>query len=192
MPLKKLKPEEKQSTETLIAAIERKDRRFRLFQTLFMVGTFILLIVIISAQQRTLDGVRDQLTQAKQIAAQTAERSKEQQDTILRRLDCMSVFFSQRDRTNLSIENIDKCTLNRDGDLQQFFTQQPGEEPQTTREQQAPSNLTPSTPPKEDEGAVTDPPADQPEVIEPRPPVTLDLPLIQLPSTCVLQILCVQ
>ncbi len=192
MPFKKLKLEEHGSAEALIHAIEQKDRRFRLFQTLFMVGTFIALIVIISAQQRTLDGVQAQLDQAKKVAQDQSQQSDESQATILRRLDCMSVFFSQRDRTNLSIENIDKCTLNRDGDLQQFFTQQPGEEPQTTREQQAPSNLTPSTPPRQDEGAVTDPPADQPEVIEPRPPVTLDLPLIQLPSTCVLQILCVQ
>jgi len=149
MPFKKLTEDELRDTDTLIYTIKRKNRHFHLFQTLFMITTFITLIIIISAQQRTLNGVRDQLTQAKQIASQTAERSKEQQDTILRRLDCMSVFFSQRDRTNLSIENIDKCTLNRDGDLQQFFIQEPGEQPETTREQQSssagPENLTPST-----------------------------------------------
>jgi len=190
MPLKKLKPEEKVSTEALIAAIERKDRRFRLFQTLFMVGTFILLILIISAQQRTLDGVRDQLTQAKQIASETAKRSQEQQDTILRRLDCMSVFFSQRDRTNLSIENIDKCTLNRDGDIQTFFTQQPGQEPETTREQQPSPNLTPSTTAPKSSSAPTQP-IEPPVTIEPKPPI-LDLPILSVPRTCLLELVCVQ
>lgn len=166
MPFNKLKPEEKQSTEALIATIERKDRRFRLFQTLFMVTTFVALIIIISAQQRTLNGVRDQLSQAKTIASETTERSKEQQDTILRRLDCMSVFFSQRDRTNLSIVNIDKCTLDRNGDLQQFFTQQPGQTPEITREQQPTPNLTPSAPPAQDEGAFTPTEPTTPSIIE--------------------------
>lgn len=136
MPLKKLKPEDMQDTTALIHAIERKDRRFRLFQLLFMITTFIALIIIISAQQRTLDGVRDQLSQAKSTAQEQNKQSKEQQATILRRLDCMTVFFSQTSRMNLSIENIDKCTLNRDGSLQQFFIQEPGQPPQTTREQQ--------------------------------------------------------
>lgn len=187
MPFKKLNAEELDSTDKLIHAIEVKDRRFRLFQTLFMVGTFLALIFIISAQQRTLNGVEEQLTQAKQIASDNSKQSKDQQDTILRRLDCMSVFFSQRDRTNLSIENIDKCTLNRDGNLQQFFTQQPGKEPETTREQQpssaGPSNLTPSTP-SEDEGATEEDP-----II---PPTTINLPLVETSPICVLKLLCVQ
>lgn len=191
MPFKKLKPEEHGSPEALIAAIERKDRRFRLFQTVFMVATFIALMVIIGAQQRTLDGVRDQLTQAKQIASDTAKRSKDQQDTILRRLDCMSVFFSQRDRQGLSIENIDKCTLNRDGDIQRFFIQQPGEAPETTREQQP--NLPQA--PESNQGPNPQGPVDQvplPPFIEPRDPPLLDLPLLNLPKSCVLELICLQ
>lgn len=192
MPLKPLTPEEKEDTRALLAAIERKDRRFRLFQTLFMVGTFLALIFIISAQQRTLSGVEEQLVQAKNIAAETAKRSKDQQDTILRRLDCMSVFFSQRDRTNLSIENIDKCTLNREGNLQQFFTQTPGEQPQTTKEQQPTQNLTPSPGATQSQGSTTDPIEDDDEIIEPRSPATLNIPFVELPKTCALGILCLE
>lgn len=191
MPFKKLKLEEHGSAEALIHAIEQKDRRFRLFQTLFMVGTFIALIVIISAQQRTLDGVQAQLDQAKKVAQDQSQQSDESQATILRRLDCMSVFFSQRDRTNLSIENIDKCTLNRNGNLQQFFIQEPGEAPETTREQQ-PQNLTPSTP-SQDEGATPGQGQTGGETLPPlTPPRTFDLPLLQIPKTCPLQLFCIE
>lgn len=127
MPLKKLSPEEihRNNTNELIAQIEKKDRRFRFFQTLFMVLTMLALVLVISAQQRTLDGVQSQLAQQKEIAAKADKSSKDQLATILRRFDCLTVFFSQTNRTNLSIEDIDKCTLNREGDLQQFFITTP-------------------------------------------------------------------
>jgi hypothetical protein len=194
MPLKPLTDEEKENTHNLLAAIERKDRRFRLLQTLFMVGTFLILIVIIGIQQRTLDNVRENQKQAEQVAVEATKRSQEQQDTILRRLDCMSVFFSQKDRTNLSIENIDKCTLNRGGDIQEFFIQKPGQEPETTREQQG-SNLPDST--TSQQGVVQnsnpkDPIQDSDEVIEPRPPLTIDTPIIDIPICVPLTGLCVR
>lgn len=195
MPLKKLREEEKATTESLIAAIERKDRRFRVFQTLFMVGTFVALIFIISAQQRTLSGVEEQLKQAKEVAQEEAKRSTDQQDTVLRRLDCMSVFFSQTNRTNLSIENIDRCTLSREGNLQEFFTQEPGQAPETTKEQQN-SNLAPSTTAPQTVVPNPDPSNEEvedEEQVEPRPPATLNVPLLELPSTCVpLLNLCVE
>jgi len=192
MPLKNLKPEELESTRTLIAAIERKDRRFRLFQTLFMVGTFLALIIIIGAQQRTLGELQESQKQAEQVAIETAKRSSEQQDTILRRLDCMSVFFNQTNRTNLTIDNIDKCTLSREGNIQEFFRQEPGEAPETTRE---PQNLTPSPAPRE-QGATSppeanpEPPIEQPPTVEPRPPLlTVPLPLVE-EEICLLGTIC--
>jgi len=121
-PLKKLKPlEPNADTNALIAQIESKDRRFRLAQTIFMVATFFALILIISAQQRTLAGVQNQLDQQKTIAKQSDDRAQDQLQTILRRFDCLTVFFSQKDRTNLTIKSIDQCTLDRGGDIQQFF-----------------------------------------------------------------------
>lgn len=138
MPLKKLTDEQvhQNNTNELIAQIEKKDRRFRFFQTLFMVLTMLALVLVISAQQRTLDGVRNQLTEQKRIAQTADDRSREQQATILRRLDCMAVFFSQTDRTNLAIDNIDKCTLDRNGSLQQFFKTNPGGDTETTKDPQ--------------------------------------------------------
>lgn len=143
MPFRKLRPEEMENTETLLAAIEHKDRRFRVFQTLFMVGTFIALIFIISAQQRTLSSVQQQLVEARKVAESQSKQTDDSQATILRRLDCLAVYFSQRNRTDLTIQDIDKCTLNRNGTAQQFFTQKSGEPPKTTTTEQ-PSNLAPA------------------------------------------------
>lgn len=191
MPFKKLKPEEHSDATALIAAIEHKDRRFRLFQMLFMVGTFIALIIIIGAQQRTLDGVRDQLTQAQQVAKSQSKEINDSQEVVLRRLDCLAVYFNQRNRADLTIQDINRCTLERNGTPQQFFIQKPGEQPQTTPTEQ-PSSL-PLSPAKEQGQAPTQStpqnPTPTPIITEPRPPLTIGLPLIDR-DVCVLQLLC--
>lgn len=119
MPFKKLVPVK--NTDELIAQIERKDRRFRVAQALFMSATLVALIVVISAQQRTLDSVKAQLVEQKNIATAAAQQSDDQRDKIIRRLDCIVVFFTNPDRADLTIDDIDKCTLNRDESVQQFF-----------------------------------------------------------------------
>lgn len=138
MPLKKLVPGTAKTTDDLIAQIENKDRRFRLAQTVFMIATLLALIIVIGAQQRTLDGVKDQLAQAKVTAAEQSKQSDDQRDKIIRRLDCIVVFFTQPDRAAVTIADIDKCALNRDGNVDQFFQQ-----PEATPADQPP-NLAPS------------------------------------------------
>lgn len=173
MPLRKLDPTLSKSTDELIAQIEHKDRRFRLAQTIFMISTLLALVLVISAQQRTLDGVKDQLVQAKATAAEQSEQSDEQRDKIIRRLDCMVVFFTQTDRTNLSIDDIDKCSLNRDENVQQFFSQ-----PESTPAEKPP-DLTNGAGPADPEQApaatnnpqATPPIPQQPVPTPERPPV---------------------
>lgn len=145
-PLKKLEKTDSMSTDDLIAQIERKDRRFRLAQTVFMVSTFIALIVVIFIQNQTLHGVQEQLAQAKEVAAKQSKQSDASDAKIIRRLDCMVVFFSQKDRTNLSIANIEDCTLDKDGNIQRFFTTDPGGSTTTTSNEQPEGQLTPKVP----------------------------------------------
>lgn len=181
-----------QNTTELVKAIERKDKRFRFFQTVFMVGTFVLLILVISAQQRTIDGIDNQITEARAERTKQSDANQARTETILRRLDCLAVYFSQSSRAGLTIANIDKCTLNREGDVQQFFTQDNDGNIDVTPNQQetgTPPNLTPSTPPQQSGGATT--PIEQPPVVEPRPPI-LNLPLLEIPNTCLLGLLCVE
>lgn len=144
MPFRKLEKHEGMTTDQLIEQIETKDRRFRLAQTVFMVSTFIALAIVIFIQNQTLHGVQDQLTQAKEVAAEQSKQSDKSDEKIIRRLDCMTVFFSQRNRTNLTIDNIDRCTLNREGNLQEFFTTDENDEPTTTPEEQPPKDQAPN------------------------------------------------
>lgn len=150
------------STQQLISAIETKDKRFRLAQAAFMVGTFIILIIIISTQQRTLEAVQTQLEQQKINSEAATKREAATAARIERRLDCMVVFFSQKDRAQLSIDNIDKCTINRDGNIQQFFQNDDigtsSVKPQTNSTPVAPTTSTPppttNTPPQNQAQAV--------------------------------------
>lgn len=143
MPFKKLQVVDGISTEELIAQIERKDRIFRMAQTLFMVATFVALVVVIGFQNRTLNGVQEQIEDAKNTALAQSKQRDESDNKIIRRLDCMVVFFSQRDRNNLTIQNIEECTLDRDGDIQRFFTSDPN------------GGQTTTTPTEQEEGAQT-------------------------------------
>ena len=188
MPLKKLREQEKASTESLLAAIENKDRRFRLFQTIFMVGTFVSLIFIISGQQQTLTRVQEQQKQAEKVALDTAKRSQGQQDKIIRHLNCMVVFFSDENRSGRTIEDIDACTLNRDRNVQQFFHQPepiPAKRPPTV-----PGPISDSAPVPREMPAES--PSERPPVVEPRPPVTIQSPLVNIPLCVPLTGICIR
>lgn len=168
MPFSKIK-KPVASTDDLIAQIERKDRRFRIAQALFMASTLIALIVVISAQQRTLSAIKDQLFQAKMTAQQASKQSDDQRDKIIRRLDCIVVFFGQDNRTDLTIDDIDRCSLNRDQSVQQFFS-----EPESTPAE-LPPNLTPGSSPS---GAAANTPGNSnynPQRTVPTPPGQNDI-----------------
>lgn len=177
------------STQDLISTIERKDKRFRLAQAIFMVATFIALIVIIGAQQRTLDRLQDQVEQGKAVAAAADKRDEEQTQKILRRLDCMTVFFSQTDRQNLSIKDIDRCTLEREGDPQLFFRQGSDGNTEVTEEPQSEGTSSQGTGSGTQAPVPSSPNTDKPDdgqnQVEPRPPVTVPLPLLPDLPLCI-------
>ena len=188
MPLKKVELDEGASTQELILAIERKDRRFRLFQSLFMVGTFIALIFIISAQQRTLDSIKQQVSDQQATTKLACEQRDEQLNEITRRLNCMVVFFSTPNRDNLTIENIENCALNRDEDLNKFFQNKPNDNSDN------PPNLpdsAPTAPSENDEARASDSggsngtPENTPPANNQRPPVAIPLPFLPDLPLCV-------
>lgn len=163
------------STQELINRIESKDRKFRTAQAIFTLLLFVALVGVIFLQFRTLNNVREQLNTSKATAAETAKQSDLQREKIIRRLDCMVAFFSQKDRTNLSISNIDKCSLDRNGNLNDFFivpggtinAPANGTTPTTSSQ---PSQQQSTTAPKTPD---TSPPVTSPRLIEPRPPVEI-------------------
>lgn len=169
MPYRKLKEHETASQEALRIAIETKDRRYRIFSTLAIVGVILL-------QGIVLYSLNQSIIEARKAADRQSEKIDESQDTILRRLDCFAVYFSQQDRPGITIADIDKCTLSRNGTAQEFFIQRRGEAPVTTEDQQPTGASNQSS-----GGAVvpipTHPPQDNDdnEQIEPRPPLTLNI-----------------
>lgn len=160
------------STQELISRIESKDRKFRTAQALFMAMLLATLIGIIFVQFRTLDTVHQQLTTSKATAAEATRQGDDQRKTIIRRLDCMTAFFSQPDRQNLTIKDVDKCSISAGGSAEQFFapangtsTQQNTDGSTTTTTTSTPGNpgATNPTPPAP---SATPTPAPQPEPLK--------------------------
>jgi hypothetical protein len=109
------------STQELINQIESRDRKFRTTQSFFMFMLLATLIGIIFVQFRTLESVHQQLITSKATAQQATKQADSQRTTIIRRLDCMTAFFSQIDRQNLTIKDVDKCSISTDGNPEKFF-----------------------------------------------------------------------
>jgi hypothetical protein len=179
-------------TQELIHKIESKDRRFRTAQSVFMIALMITLIAVIAIQFRTLETVKQQLAVQKATTAETTKQSDQQRKIIIRRLDCMVAFFSQKDRTNLSIQDIDKCSINRDGDINQFFAPANGTSSSTSTNgdgSKTTTTTTNSTPGNPGANSQTPPaqPVPQPPVVEPRPPAqVLGVPVcVPFTNVCV-------
>ncbi len=164
-------------TQKLIRKVERKDRQFRIAATIFAIGIMLILAILLAIGLRNLSKANDQLVQQKQLL----EQQQESTEKISRRLDCMTVFFSQKDRTGLSIANIDQCTLNRSGDIQRFFVQ-----PQTGQSSQ-PQNASPNNSGNSTSSTPTTPsqpqePSNPPSVVTPNPDPLHDLLQILPPA----------
>lgn len=178
------------TTQQLIENIEKKDRRFRTAQAIFMAILFSALVGIIFIQFKTLQSVQQQLVAQKDTAQETTKENQQIQDKIIRRLDCMVAFFSQTDRTNLSIADIDKCSLNRDGNVQQFF-----QSPESTPSAQSPTINQNPTPKTSTSAPTTTPPSNAvpnpvpaPVTVQPTPPpvTVLGIPLcVPFTGVCV-------
>lgn len=100
----------------IVDQIEGKDRKFRAAQAIFLALIFVILVIVVAVQFKTLSGVQEQLAQQKilleeqksntdQIQATTAELSKQ--------LDCIAKYFAQRDRAETTISNLEQCTIIR-------------------------------------------------------------------------------
>lgn len=131
------------STQELIQRVEIQNRKFKIAQTVFMTLLLVSLCAVITLQFQTLNNVEKQLAEQTIITEQNDKTTNEQTDKIIRRLDCMVAFFSQTDRVNLTIADIEKCSLNRDGSIQQFSLN-----PESTPSAQSPDNTEPNTSPE--------------------------------------------
>ena len=116
------------STQELISRIETKDRRFRFAQSVFLTLLLTLLIGVIYVQFSTLNAVREQLVISKATALETSRQSDEQRDLILRRLECVVAFLNVKDRTGLTLSDIENCSETESDGLDRFFKSDNNEE----------------------------------------------------------------
>jgi hypothetical protein len=89
----------KETRELILRNIEKKDRRFRTFQAIFVVLIFGALLALLWVQEATLNNVKKELVQQEAVVKEV----KKSNDTINRHLDCIIVYFGQKDRANLTI-----------------------------------------------------------------------------------------
>lgn len=98
------------TTQELIKTIERKDKRFRFAQTIFMIMSTAALIIggmyFINGQNR------DRIDREKQTS-NIIQKQSDKIDDLSKKIQCLSNFFSQPDRQNLVITDPNKCFTDR-------------------------------------------------------------------------------
>lgn len=156
----------------LLMEIEKKNRKYKFFVVCSIVTFFAFAGIMLV------------------IGLKTLQSQKETTDTIRRNLDCIVIYFEQRNRTELTIEDISKCTLSRDGGTPQDFfeTNDEGETeiksstqpPPKVSQQAPPASPLPSEP-------VAPKPQDQPTPEESKPIDILPTICVPLTNVCVNQ-----
>lgn len=173
------------TTQELIGLIERKDRIFRFSQSLFMILVLVALLSVITAQFRTLEAVRTQVDEQSKIVGEIQKNNDEALDKVNRRLNCLAIYFSQKDRTQITIQNIDSCVLNKDGSNQQFDnsagTSPGGQTPNLSPSTTEPATGSATTPSQSNTGSTNNNQSDTGGQSEQRPPVTLQTPFLDIP-----------
>lgn len=129
--------ERKLTKDRLLDDITKKDRRFRIAQSSLYIGVILALVAIIAVQSITLSEVKEQTRRAnttteevKHISEEVRRNSevvKAGNEILSRHLNCIVVFFQQPDRANVTIEDINQCTFNKNADLTKSFLRPPSE-----------------------------------------------------------------
>lgn len=142
--------------EGLIRDIERRDIRFRRSQTVFVVSLIVGIIVLLILMIQVLSGIGRQLTALDEARAAATAQGENQLRVIEDRLNCIVKVFAESDRSEITIEDIDSCTLERD------------EEANNDASTTVVVPASPSTPTSPAQPSAT-PPANQPPTPDPEP-----------------------
>lgn len=98
-----------QTTQQMILEIERKDRRFRIAQTVFMLLVMAAMVGALIFLIQLLDRMEEQLDKQKQTIQSLEQNSKKQ----TQHLQCVAEFFTKsgEEREDSRIKTIDDCVL---------------------------------------------------------------------------------
>jgi len=111
------------TTQQMLADIEKKDRRFRLAQSVFMALLIAALVGVIVVEIQILNGVRDQLRTAESTVQELKDNSERQNQRQIEHLQCIAKFFAQtpEERETSKIKTVDQCVLEDTNTGQQSF-----------------------------------------------------------------------
>lgn len=178
------------TTDELIADLQAKNRNFKVaaIACMGLVAAGLLLLTVIGLN--TLQRVNTQLAQQRQLLEQQTastdelkRNTNEQLSKVSKQIDCIAQFFTQRNRTNVVITDLEQCTiLNPDGSV----TQGSSVGGQTT----APNtgNSGGVSPQPTSNGGVAPAAGNQPQQPQPEPVRVLGVPVcVPLTGVCVRQ-----
>lgn len=99
----------------LKALIVYRDKRFRIFQALFMGIIGIALIVLVAAQFIVINQFQDQSAQRAAGLKQLAETAQNNTELSNQYLQCIARFFATTDRSGQVLTDLDQCAYERNG-----------------------------------------------------------------------------
>jgi hypothetical protein len=111
-----------ENMHALLRNIERKDRRFRFFQGLFLgaigLGIVVLLLLQFNYNARFQAQSAERARGLKTLTADNkrlGEDNKRLSEQTNRYIQCVARFFATTDRANLVLTNLDKCNFTQNG-----------------------------------------------------------------------------
>lgn len=117
------------STQRLIANIEKKDRRFRVAQAIFMALVALAMIVLLLLnyvqliQKNHLLGQQGALLQQQKDSTEELKRNtNDRLDKVDNHIDCIAKFFAQSNRAELSIADLQSCSITTTSTLTPGYT----------------------------------------------------------------------
>lgn len=128
------------ATQQMLDEIQKKDRRFRTAQAIFM-----FLVVVGLAAALIFEAIL--LTQVKNQATEIQKNTQAQLDKQSHYIECIAKFFASKDRQNLTL-NIQSCQVNKAADAPVASATQSNAVPaQSNQTQQTPldQNKNPNT-----------------------------------------------
>lgn len=113
---------------------------------LSLAGIFFLQTVTIAQQAEQLKHQGETLTEIKNLAIQlkkNADQRSKQINSVDRHLDCIVKFFSQPDRSEKAIKDIERCRIAVNSGSNSVASSQPFIQPQPSQKQQAQTSTKP-------------------------------------------------
>lgn len=98
-----------QSSSELIATIDRSDKRFKIFQTIFMIACIAFLGVVLGYQYTILQHLQNQVRTSKNELQTSIHQIETDQDKQTKYINCIAQLFGASPNTIITQDQFNKC-----------------------------------------------------------------------------------